>query len=118
MNTDNNFNVVNEEEQQVNIREILFKYLRHWKWFVLSLIVFLALGFIYIKITTPLYQIETDLLIKQDKNTPSASGDDILKSLNLFSSDKIIDNEIQILKSYSLMEKIVKTLGLEVSYFQ
>src|SRR5690348_2867273 len=118
MNTENDYNLVIEEEQQVNFRDILFKYLYFWKWFVLSLIIFLGLGFAYIKITTPLYQIETDLLIKQDKNNPTNPGDDVLKSLDLFSSDKIIDNEIQILKSYTLMEKVVKALGLQVSYFQ
>jgi len=120
MDANNDFNIAaNNNADDVNLREILFKYLYHWKWFVLSLIIFLGLGFVYIKITTPLYQIETDLLIKQDKNTPSAGGgDDILKSLDLFSSDKIIDNEIQILKSYTLMEEVVKTLGLEFSYFQ
>src|SRR6185503_8786964 len=116
--TDEISGIIEQDDNAPDLREILFKYFRYWKWFIFSLIVFFGLGFAYIKITTPLYQIETDLLIKQDKNDPSGGGNDILKSLNLFSSDKIIDNEVQILKSYTLMEKVVKTLHLEVSYFQ
>src|ERR1700761_4434928 len=118
MDAHNDNNILANDGDEVNLQEVLFKYLRHWKWFVLSLIIFLGLGFLYIKISTPLYQIETDLLIKQDKSAANGGGDDILKSLDLFSSNKIIDNEVQILKSYTLMEKIMKTLGLEVSYFQ
>src|ERR1700750_2758078 len=108
MDANNLYEVEPKEADNISIRETLFKYLHYWKRILLSLVIFLALGFIYIKITTPLYQIETDLLIKQDKNTPNNGGDDILKSLDLFSSDKVIDNEIQILKSYTLMEKVVK----------
>jgi len=116
---ENTNGLIDHDEKEINLRERLFIYIKHWKWFVVSLIVFLALGYIYIKVTTPLYQIETDLLIKQDKqNGGGGAGDDILKSLDLFSSDKIIDNEIQILKSYTLFEKVVKDLGLQVSYFQ
>ena len=112
------YNAGTEEEESVNFGEVIFKYLYHWKWYLLSIFLALALGFVYIKLTTPLYQIETDLLIKQDKNNSSSgAGDDILKSMDLFSSDKIIDNEVQILKSYTLMEKVIKALGLEVSYY-
>src|SRR3569833_368624 len=100
MNTTEDINgFIDQDNNGPDLREILFKYLRYWKWFVLSLIAFSGLAFVYLKVTTPLYQIETDLLIKQDKNNPaSGGGDNILKSLDLFSSDKVIDNEIQILK--------------------
>src|SRR3569833_566 len=110
--------VIAEDEEQTSFGELLMKYLYHWKWYALSIVISIALAFTYIKITTPLFQIETDLLIKQDKNNANAgAGDDILKSMNLFSSDKIIDNEVQILRSYTLTEKVIKALGLEVSYY-
>ncbi|MCC8424850.1 tyrosine-protein kinase family protein [Mucilaginibacter sp. UR6-11] len=117
MNTNNDLNVIEDDEQQVNLKEILFRYLSHWKWIVLSLIVFLFLGYIKVKSTTPLYSIETNILIKQDKGR-SGGGDDLLKSLDLFSSNKVIDNEVQILKSYTLMEKVVSALDLTTSYYQ
>jgi tyrosine-protein kinase Etk/Wzc len=120
MNFDGNTNgLTDHEDTEINLREVLFKYLHHWKWLVLSVLFFLALAFVYIKITTPLYLIETDLLIKQDKsNAGGGGGEDILKSLNLFSSDKIIDNEVQILKSYTLFGKMVKALGLQAFYYE
>src|SRR5258708_7705541 len=99
-----------------DLRETIFKYLRFWKWFIFSIVFFVSLGFLYVKLTTPLYKIETNLLIKDNKGNLGGSND-LLQDLNLFSSDKIIDNEIQILKSKTIIEKVIKNLRLETSYF-
>ena len=112
------YSAVTDEDDRSDFGELVMKYLHYWKWYAVSIILAVALAFTYIKVTTPLFQIETDLLIKQDKdNATQGAGDDILKSMDLFTSDKIIDNEVQILKSYTLMEKVIKALGLEVSYY-
>lgn len=100
---------------EVNIQEFLHKYLANWKWFILCIVISLSLGYVYIRSQIPQYIVETDILIKDNKS----SGDekDFLQSLNINSSDKIIDNEIEILKSNSLMEKVVSSLNLQTSYF-
>src|ERR1700739_1819151 len=106
-------------EQNANesdLIELLQKYLRYWRWFVISIVFFMLLGIVYYKLATPQYKIETDLLIKQ--NNPSlGNSNDLLQDLDLFSSDKIIDNEIQILKSKTIVEKVVKSLKLTTSYY-
>jgi tyrosine-protein kinase Etk/Wzc len=105
-----------EEQNDFNLREVLHRYLSNWIWFLFSLFVAGVLAFVFIKLTTPLYQIETDLLIKDNKGTVGGQ-DDLLKNLDLFSSDKIIDNEMQILKSYTILEKVATALHLETSYY-
>src|SRR3569623_277914 len=105
-----------EGHQDTEFIETLYTYLRHWKWFVISIIVALALGYIYLKLVTPKYKIETNLLIKPDKSS-SNSQNDLLQDLNLFTSDKIIDNEVQILKSKDILEKIIRELNLQTSYY-
>src|SRR3569833_1176776 len=98
--------VIAEDEEQTSFGELLMKYLYHWKWYALSIVISIALAFTYIKITTPLFQIETDLLIKQDKNNANAgAGDDILNCLFLFFFVLFFDNEEQILRSYTLTVK-------------
>src|SRR5947209_12112816 len=111
---DNNAEVNDQKEYDVNLLETLLTYLRHWKWFILSIVLSLLLGYAYIRLGTPEYKIETDLLIKDNKNNVNGQND-LLKDLNLFSSDKVIDNEIQILKSDAIIEKVVKNLKLETS---
>lgn len=114
-NNDNNAFEI-QDENEVNLRDILNKYIIHWAWFLISLFIALGLGFAYIKLTTPQYKIETDLLIK-DNNSNVGGQTDLLKDLDLFSSDKIIDNEIEILKSNTILEKVVRGLNLQTSYF-
>jgi tyrosine-protein kinase Etk/Wzc len=105
-----------EEESSVNLRDLLQKYIIHWRWFLFSLLFFIFLGYTYVKLATPLYKIETDLLIKDNKGN-LGDQQDLLKDLDLFSSDKIIDNEIEILKSNTILEKTVRGLNLQTSYY-
>src|SRR5579872_6999908 len=104
------------DNNEPNLRETIFKYLSYWKWFVLSFVACMGSAYIYVKLSTPQYKIETDLLIKDNKGNV-AGQNDLLKGLDLFTSDKIIDNEIQILKSKTLLEKVIKELQLQTSYF-
>ncbi|MGN6640147.1 MAG: GumC family protein [Mucilaginibacter sp.] len=105
-----------QDHSASDLRETLFSYLRYWKWILLSIFVFLILGYVYVKLTTPLYKIETNLLIKDNKGNAGGQND-LLKDLDLFTSDKIIDNEIEILKSKTIIGKVIKDLRLETSYF-
>jgi tyrosine-protein kinase Etk/Wzc len=115
-NNETNNLEIQEDTSEINLREVLYKYIRHWRWFLFSLIFFTGLGYMYIKLSEPLYKIETDLLIKDNKGTLDGQND-LLKNLDLFSSDKIIDNEVQILKSNSILEKVIRGLNLQTSYY-
>lgn len=103
-----------EEENDFNLKEVLYKYLSYWKWFAISLFLALVAAFVYLKYQVPVYRVHSSILIKDEKK--GLGGDDMLKELNLFSSNKVVDNEIEILKSYNLMERVVKGLNLNISY--
>ncbi|MDB5024592.1 MAG: wzc 1 [Mucilaginibacter sp.] len=105
-----------ENDYDLSLLEILITYLRNWRWYLLSIFICLGLAFGYLKLSTPLYKIRTDLLIKDDKENMGGQND-LLKSLDLFSSAKIIDNEVQILKSNTIIEKVIKDLNIQTQYF-
>jgi tyrosine-protein kinase Etk/Wzc len=105
------------DKNDVNLKEMTLKYIHHWKWFVLSLILALGLAFFYLKRQTPEYKISGSILIKDEKKGYGQQQDDLLQQLNLFSSNKVVDNEIEILKSSILMEKVVTGLNLDVRYY-
>ena len=103
------------DNSSVNLRAIVFRYLRNWYWFLLSVVVLLVAAYIYLQYQTPFYKSQASLLIKDEKKGLDQSSS--LKELEAFSSKKVVENEIEILKSYTLMNQVVKQLDLGVSYY-
>ena len=62
-----------QSEEQVNIQELLFRYLIHWPWFVVSIIICIACAWGYLRLTTPIYNISATVLIKDEKKGGGAS---------------------------------------------
>ena len=108
-----------QSEEQNNIQEILFRYLIHWPWFVVSVIVCVACAWGYLRLTTPVYNITATVLIKDDKKGGGASMSSELEKMGLdgfVSSSNNVDNEIEVLRSKSLAREVVNNLGLFVTY--
>ena len=108
-----------QPEEQVDIQEILFRYLIHWPWFVVSIIICIACAWGYLRLATPVYDITATVLIKDDKKGGGASMSSELEKMGLdgfVSSSNNVDNEIEVLKSKSLAREVVNNLGLFVTY--
>ena len=108
-----------QSEEQVNIQELLFRYLIHWPWFVVSIIICIACAWGYLRLTTPIYNISATVLIKDEKKGGGASTSSDLEKMGLegfISSSSNVDNEIEVLRSKSLAREVVNNLGLFVTY--
>ncbi|MDP9954606.1 capsular exopolysaccharide synthesis family protein [Epilithonimonas hungarica] len=113
-------NNVTTKEEEINLREILKPYLKKWYWFFVSVFIMIVLAIIYIKITTPIYQIESSVLIKDAKKMSSASGDfGVLSGLGGFAGmgTNSIENELEIFKSKKIVEDVSKKLKIQTSIF-
>ena len=108
-----------QSEEQVNIQELLFRYLIHWPWFVVSIIICIACAWGYLRLTTPIYNISATVLIKDEKKGGGANMSSELEKMGLkgfVSSSSNVDNEIEVLRSKSLAREVVNNLGLFVTY--
>ena len=108
-----------ESEEEVNIQEILFRYLIHWPWFIVSVIICIACAWGYLRLATPVYNITATVLIKDEKKGGGASMSSELERMGLdgfVSSSNNVDNEIEVLKSKSLALEVVNNLNLFVTY--
>lgn len=103
-------------EQDFNIKALLDYYLTQWKWFLLSLFVCFSLAFIYLRYyTTPIYQASTTIMVK-DANGSINPELSVLSDLGLLGKiNNNVSNEIEIMKSRTLVEKTVKKLNLNVA---
>ena len=107
------------EDKEIDIQELLFKYLIHWPWFVGAVIVCLIAAYVYLYVATPVYNISATVLIKDDKKGGSSNnvaGLDELGLSGLITSSQSIDNEIEVLRSKTLVKEVVNYLNLYVTY--
>ncbi len=104
------------ENSEIHIGEISKPYVRKWIWFVLSALFVTLLAWMYIRFTTPIYNIKSTVLIKDAKSSASSAGDlGVLKDLSGLGgmSTNSVDNEIEIFKSKKLMRDVVKSKNLQ-----
>ena len=109
--------IFEDKEEQIDFKASLFKYIIRWPWFVASVIVCMACAWIYLKQSTPAYNINASILIKDEKKGGMLGSEfSGLEDLGLLNPSKNIDNEIEILQSKSLIKDVVNELGLYIDY--
>ena len=110
-----------ELEESINVRALLIKYLIYWPWFIISVILCLSCAFFYLRFQTPIYNTTAAVLIKEtdprSKAMTQANGAvAALQDIGGFSMTSNFDNEVEILKSRTLIKKVVSELGLYIQH--
>lgn len=107
--------------KQSNIVELVVSYVKHWKLFVLSFVICVGLAGAYILVKNPEFRINANILIKEDsKSGMSGLASSMMKTGIPFGDvlsvgGSAVDDEIEIINSYSILRETVKDLGLNVS---
>ncbi|NIG55219.1 tyrosine-protein kinase [Chitinophaga sp. Cy-1792] len=105
-----------EPESTFDLRKLLDRLARSWYWFLLSVILCGALGWVYLRYATPGYKINAKILVQDQKKGADIPGAEILDQLNLFDNKSSVDNELEIISSRSLMEQVVREQHLYIRY--
>mgnify|MGYP000067649117 FL=1 len=105
------------QEETIDIKALILKYAQYWYVFIISILFFGGIAFLNNRYTVPEYSVSTTLLIRDDNNT-QLGAENLLEGLELFSGKKNLKNEIVILRSYSLFDKVIEELNLGISYYQ
>jgi len=105
-------------ENSLNFKDVLEEYLIHLKWFFLSFILFGILAFFYLRYEVPKYKVSATILIKEQEKGSSVSNIAAFEDLGLFgANNNSLENEIHLLSSRRLMEKVIEELKLNISYY-
>ena len=97
-------------QKDSTIVELVSKYLPFWPLFLVSLLVAMAGAYAYLRYTVPLYEANATIIIKDEKKGNDDSK--LIESMDLINTKKIIENEIEVLQSRSLMTAVAKKLRL------
>ena len=104
-------------EEDFNLYEVVFKYLVYWPWFVASVLICVIGTFVYLRYNTPIYNVSSAVLIKeQDSKSGSNNPLAAIQDLGMMSFTNSFDNELEILKSKTLVKKVVADLGLYITH--
>ena len=115
---DNNMNELDEEK--VDYQELLFRYIIHWPWFVVSVLACLIGAWVYLHFQTPVYQVSASIMIKDDKKGGGGGSTSDLENLGIggmITSTQSIDNEIEVLRSKTILKEVVNNLELYITYY-
>ncbi|MGZ8549312.1 MAG: GumC family protein [Chitinophagaceae bacterium] len=98
------------------LSDVMFKYLPYWPIFIAFLLLSIFAAWFYLRITPPKYEITASIMIK-DERKGSEEGATI-NSLDQLSRKKIVENEIEIFRSRTLMYEVVNNLHLYTSLLE
>jgi capsular exopolysaccharide synthesis family protein len=100
------------------LRDLIDVYTSKWKLIALCTIISLIVAFLYLRYTTYQYQSTASIKLKDDKQNNQLSKITAVQDYGLFSDNFTnTTDEIEILKSRSILTKVVEDLNLNISYY-
>jgi tyrosine-protein kinase Etk/Wzc len=100
-------------EEEIDVSKILFTALQNWYLFAGALIIALGFAWFYNWYAHPIFRMNGTVLVKDDKGS---MGENLLAEMGALQSKRNIENEIEILRSRSLMGKALNELDMEITY--
>lgn len=102
----------------IDLKQTLELFLSYWKWILLCVIIALMLGFIHLRYADYEYKANATIKIRDEEQSQKLPSLDDVKTGGLFSggADKIKD-EIKVIRSREISEKIIKKLNLNIRYY-
>ena len=105
-----------EGEDSFSVLAILSKYGRYWRWFLAAILISLLVAYIYVQYAPTLYMSVAKIkIIEEGKQTDITSNleNKVFGGL----SDINLENEIEVIKSYRLLQQVVTKLNLDITYY-
>ncbi len=102
----------------IDYKKVFQKLYNYNRVYIALVIAFLFIAFLYNRYSTVKYRNSTVLnLSEKDQANSFASSSDMFQSFGLFSNKENIDNELELIKSFSLVKKVISETGLKVTYY-
>lgn len=108
------------KEDTIDIKKFVFKILSNWYWFVFTISVAIFAAWLVNRYTDPVYTLKSTLIVQDKENTLTGGVESILEEQGIYrrTRKKVVENEIAVLKSYSIAKKTIEELpDFHISYF-
>lgn len=102
----------------LDYRKMLQRFLSFQRFYIFLIIALLIGAFLVNRYSTVRYKNSTTLYLTQDEQAnPLNSQNDLFQSFGLFNVKQNIDNELEIIKSFSLIKRVINETNLKASYY-
>lgn len=106
-----------QDVETFSLKNYLLLCLGFWKWFLISIVVFVGIGLFYAYTRQPVYERSEEILIKDNEGGGGiADVAGAFSSLGLFSSSTKVYNELISFTSPAVMFEVVDRLNLTMNY--
>ncbi len=108
---------INTSNESFDLSKIIGSYTRHWKWFLLSIIGLIAVGFVYLRYAIPQYANAAKIqILEENGSNPELS---LFKDLNFLSGGgNKVEDELELLNSRSNFIQVANQLGLNIKFYE
>jgi len=103
--------------QAISPKEFIFRYLKYLPFVFLSLVIAVGVAYIKIRYSVPLYHTQASILVQEEEYNNGSSRDTRFQDLMESGQTGNIGNEVRILKSTPVLERVVKALDLQTIYY-
>lgn len=104
---------IKQTDQGEFIKTEIRKYVQYWYWFILGIILALFGAYMYLRYTPKVYKSSAKIKILN-----KTKGLELPSAAFVFNRSNInLENEIEILKSFRIMEQVVKRLDLSTRFY-
>ncbi|HUW05819.1 MAG TPA: polysaccharide biosynthesis tyrosine autokinase [Williamwhitmania sp.] len=99
------------EEEQLDIKHLIYRVLGNWYWFAISIFAFLFIAYLINRYSEQVYSVTSSVIVKDDDNSKGLTGaENLIQGLKLVRNTKSVQNEIGILQAYTLAYQTVSQL--------
>lgn len=99
-------------------RSLMYRFLRNWYWFVLSLVTILFLTWLFLKSAAPSYLVRGTFLLREEQYNSSFSQEvGVVIETQGAKMQQLFLDQTQIMRSLNLMRQVVDSLDIDVEYY-
>lgn len=102
-------------EDSTNLGGLIKKILYHWPLYLIMIILSVVFSVVYLKYKKPIYASTAKIYIKDDK---SGTDPQSMQNFSLFTGTKVVDNEMEVIKSPIILEEVIKNNNFNIRYFE
>ncbi|MEL6254501.1 MAG: polysaccharide biosynthesis tyrosine autokinase [Bacteroidota bacterium] len=103
-------------DDTIDVKGILRRFTSRWYYFVIGVILFGALGYLFLQFSPNIYRVQSKVIL-DNQNAKDLASEQFMKELGMLYDKSTVEDKAQVLSSFNLIRSTIEQLPLEVFYY-